>query len=268
MLERSTQALIFYSILSYYLEMEFTEGRPTEGWWLVSEWVVAVLFSMEYVFRWVTASNRRTHPYSHMAIIDLLAILPFFCSFAIDLRSLRLIRTLRVLQLLKLYRYSKALQNVLNGFRNVKHELAVVGFMVLMMAMFSSVAMYEFEHDAQPAKFGRLSDAIWWCIVTLTTVGYGDVYPVTWPGRIVAIMTMIVGIGIFGVFVSLIGGSFVATMKHEQALKHERDLIDRGYLPGHRADGPAHIEHVRADHAELHGTAKPHHASADVHASR
>ena len=150
-------------------------------------------------------------------MIDLLAILPFYLGLAVDLRSLRLVRTLRILRLFKLYRYNAALQNVMHGFRKVKDELAVVGFVVVIMVMFSSVAIYEFEHETQPDKFRRLSDAMWWSFVTLTTVGYGDLYPVTAGGRMIAMITMAVGIGIFGTFISLIGSSFISTMREEQS---------------------------------------------------
>jgi voltage-gated potassium channel len=89
----------------------------------------------------------------------------------------------------------------------------VVGFVVIIMVMFSSVAIFEFEHQVQPEKFRSLSDAVWWSFATLTTVGYGDLYPITMGGRIIAILTMIVGIGIFGTFISLVGSSFLTTMR-------------------------------------------------------
>jgi voltage-gated potassium channel len=104
----------------------------------------------------------------------------------------------------------------MHGFRKVRHELAVVGFVVIIVVMFSSMAMHQFEHDEQPEKFGSLADSMWWSFVTLTTVGYGDLYPVTLGGRLVAVVTMILGIGIFGTFISLIGSSFLSTMREQR----------------------------------------------------
>jgi voltage-gated potassium channel len=111
---------------------------------------------------------------------------------------------------------------VVHGFRKVKDELLVVGFVVLIVVLFSSMAIYEFEHDEQPDDFATLADAMWWSFVTLTTVGYGDLYPVTAGGRLVAAFTMVLGIGIFGTFISLIGGSFISTMRDEEASRHPR----------------------------------------------
>lgn len=230
--ELFVQVLVVYSIGSYYLESELTEsGRVAPGtlFFLWNERAIAAFFTAEYLFRWFQSKNRLRYPFTLLAVIDLLAIFPFFIELAIDLRSLKLIRMLRILRLFKLYRYNRALQNVLHGFRKVKDELAVVGFVVIVVVMFSSVAMHEFEHEAQPHKFSRLSDSVWWSFITLTTVGYGDLYPVTAGGRVIAIITMIVGSGIFGTFISLVGSSFLSTMRDE----------DRRHRPGDDGRKPA-----------------------------
>jgi voltage-gated potassium channel len=228
--ESAMQLLVVYSIAGYYAEAELSEAgyiTAGSGFWLWNERVIACLFSCEYLARWMTAKNRLRYPVSLLAIIDLVAILPFYVGLVVDFRSLKLIRTLRILRLFKLYRHNRALQNVLYGFRRVKDELTVIGFVVIIVIMFSAVAMYEFEHEAQPKAFARLSDAIWWAIITLTTVGYGDIYPITIGGRLIAILTMIIGTGIFGTFISLIGSSFVATMREEankSPHRHRRHL--------------------------------------------
>jgi voltage-gated potassium channel len=105
---------------------------------------------------------------------------------------------------------------VIHGFRRVQHELAVVGFVAVVVLLTSSLAVYELEHDVQPQQFRHLWDALWWSFVTLTTVGYGDLVPVTIGGRLIGIVTMLVGIGIFGTFISLVGSSFLTTMREQQ----------------------------------------------------
>jgi voltage-gated potassium channel len=223
--EIAVQCLIFYSIASYYLEAELTEAQyiePGHSFWQWNERVIAAFFSGEYLYRWLRAKHPLRYPFTPLALVDLLAILPFYIELAVDMRSLRLVRTLRILRLFKLYRYNAALQNVMRGFRKVKDELAVVGFVLVIMVMFSSVAIYEFEHESQPQMFARLSDAMWWSFVTLTTVGYGDIIPVTAGGRIIATITMAVGIGIFGTFISLIGSSFIDTMREQQRPSEEQ----------------------------------------------
>ena len=217
--ELIVQVLVVYSIGSYYLESELTEAAciaPNHLFFLWNERVIAVFFTVEYFFRWANSKNRLRYPFTLLAVMDLVAIFPFFVALAVDFRSLKLIRMLRILRLFKLYRYNSALQNVMHGFAKVKHELAVVGFVVIVVVLFSSVAMHEFEHDAQPAKFSRLSDSVWWCFITLTSVGYGDLYPITAGGRVIAIITMIVGSGIFGTFISLVGSSFLSTMRDDE----------------------------------------------------
>ncbi len=212
-------AAILYSILVYYMEIELTESgrvRPGLGFWLWNERVLLAFFAIEYLYRWYCSRNRLRHPFTLLAVIDLLAIIPSLVGIAVNFRSLKLLRTLPLLRMFKLYRYNTALQNVMHGFRKVRHELAVVGFVVIIVVMFSSMAMHQFEHDEQPEKFGSLADSMWWSFVTLTTVGYGDLYPVTLGGRLVAVVTMIMGIGIFGTFISLIGSSFLSTMREQR----------------------------------------------------
>ncbi len=241
--ELFVQLLVVYSICAYYLESELTEagwlpaGNTYFQW---SERCLAGFFTAEYLFRWYHAKDRLRYPFTLLAMIDLMAIAPFFVEFAIDLRSLKLIRILRILRLFKLYRYNRALQNVMHGFRQVKDELAVVGFVVVVVVMFSSVAIHEFEHDVQPEKFTRLSDSVWWSLITLTTVGYGDLCPITPGGRIIAIITMVVGSGIFGTFISLVGSSFLSTMRDDErrgaAESSAEPLKDLEPLPWSAAD--------------------------------
>ncbi|MGD9721350.1 MAG: ion transporter [Pirellulales bacterium] len=217
--EIASQLLVVYSIVVFYVESELTApgaARLASGFWLWNERAVIGLFCLEYLWRWYFSSDRRRYPFTFLALVDMLAIAPSLIGLAVNARSLKLLRMLPLLWMFKLYRYHRALQVVVQSFRNVRHELAVVGFAVGMVALFSATAIHEFERDAQPEKFGRLSDGLWWALVTLTTVGYGDLYPVTGWGRLVAAITMVVGIGILGTFISLIGSSLVTTMNDER----------------------------------------------------
>jgi voltage-gated potassium channel len=227
--EISGQLLVLYSVVVFYMESELTEPgspRAAEGFWLWNERLLLVLFCCEYLFRWSAASNRKRYPFTLLAAIDLLAILPTLVGLTVGFRSLKLVRILPLLWMFKLHRYNDALQRVLHGFRRVKHELSVVGFVAIIVVLASSIAMHEFEREAQPDKFGHLGDSVWWSFVTLTTVGYGDLYPVTIGGRIVAVGTMLVGIGVLGTFLSLVGSSFLTTMReHEGTLDESHDPL-------------------------------------------
>jgi voltage-gated potassium channel len=215
-----SQLLVVYSVIVFYMEAELT-GAPADraaaGFWLWNERLVVALFSVEYLFRWAAAENRRRYPFTPLALVDMAAVAPSLVGLAINLRSLKLLRILPLLWMLKLYRYNRALETVIRGFHHVRRELAVIGFVAAMVLLFSAVAMHELERQAQPEKFGRLSNAIWWSFVTLTTVGYGDLYPVTAAGRAVAMVTMLVGIGVLGTFISLVGSSLLMVMRGEDA---------------------------------------------------
>jgi voltage-gated potassium channel len=207
------QVFIFYSLATYFVELEFVGSESSVSgpkFFLWSERIVAGVFTVEYVLRWVL-SRRWSYPLTFAALIDLLAVLPFYIGFLVDLRALRLVRTLRMLRLFKLHRYNAALRNFVASIRSVADQLSALGIVILFFVMLSSSLLYEFEHSAQPQIFARLSDGLWWCVTTLTTVGYGDKYPITTAGRITATFTVVFGLGVFGTFISVIGGAFLQT---------------------------------------------------------
>tara|TARA_S200000501_G_C20697808_1_gene688142 strand:- start:405 stop:917 length:513 start_codon:yes stop_codon:yes gene_type:complete len=147
-----------------------------------------------------------------MAIIDLIAFLPFYLSafFGIDLRILRLFRVLR---LVKLTRYSPALNAVGATLKSQHRALTAALFVMVMALMFSSSIMYFFENEAQPEKFSSIPMAMWWGMATLTTVGFGDIYPITPIGQLFGIITMVVGIGMFALPAGIIATGFANEME-------------------------------------------------------
>ncbi len=204
--------LILYGIIAHLLELEFDDSDNAAIFFLWSERIVTLLFTIEYFVRWI-ASRSWIYPFRLMAIIDLLAILPFYLGFLLDLRSLRLIRAGRVLRLMKLYRYTDALHGIQNAFMQVRYEFGIIGFAVFTLGCLCSVGIYESEKTVQPQMFAKLSDAAWYTVTTLTTVGYGDKVPVTLPGRLIAVFMMVCGLGLFGTFVSLIGSAFLEELR-------------------------------------------------------
>ncbi len=252
------QGTIIVSLITHVVDLHVVKDndRTLLARWL--DWIdiaVVTIFTIEYFVRWYYAPNRWRYPFTLMAIIDLLVILPFYLGMFLDLRSLRLVRILRILQLLKIYRYNRAMQGFVATFRKVLPQLEVVGIVVLLVTVISSTAMFECEHEAQPDKFRNLADAIWWCIVTLTTVGYGDAYPITHAGRWVAGFTVLVGLGIFGTFVSLIGGAFISVLQEEE---HHTIFLSKPVYRQLKAvqrerNEPTDVEHLRhiADQAVL-----------------
>lgn len=229
-LELSILALIIYSIAIHFAELEFCDAAHPPEFFVWSERIVTVLFTIEYIARWI-ASRKLFYPFQLMALIDLLAVLPFYVGVMVDLRSLRVIRALRILRLFKLYRYTNAMESIGNAFHRVRYEFGVIGFAVLTLAVLGAVAIFELEHAAQPEAFARLSDAAWFVLATITTVGYGDKVPVTPAGRTATAMVMIGGLGLFGTFVSLIGGAFVEELRKTPSTEAESPAAPEEFDP-------------------------------------
>jgi len=205
--------LIFYSIFSFYAEVDFAKEDTSSGFWLWSERVVAIIFTIEYILRWSWSPHGWKWPFTFYAVVDLLAILPFYIGFFVPSHHLGVIRSLRVLRLLKLTRYSLALDRFLDSFRRVKDELTIIMVFLMIVVFLGATLLYEFEHPVQPEKISCLADATWLCFITIATIGYGDIYPMTWPGRIIVMIVCVLGLGIFGSFVSLLGSSVICRDK-------------------------------------------------------
>ncbi len=129
-------------------------------------------------------------------IIDLLSFLPFYVPMGgMDLRFIRAIRLFRLFRLFKMGRYSQSPTKLVNVIKSKKEELLITVFSSVVLLIIASSLMYFIEREAQPDLFGSIPKAMWWGAVTLTTVGYGDVYPVTLLGRIIGAFIAVLGIG-------------------------------------------------------------------------
>lgn len=150
-----------------------------------------------------------------LSIVDLLAILPFYLPMLIpfDLRFLRLFRIARFLRILKLNRYSNALALIFRVLKRKKDILLATMYILLMTILMSSVFMYYAENKAQPENFSSITATLWWAVATLTTVGYGDVYPVTVIGKILATIIAITGIGIVALPTGILSSGFVEELE-------------------------------------------------------
>ncbi len=181
------------------------------------------VFTIEYVVRlWaVTANPRFSRPVAGrirfaltpLAIIDLLAILPlFFPPPSVDARFVRVVRVLRIFRVLKLVRYFRALRLLGQVIADRKEELVSIFLVLLILLSISSSLMYFVEHEDQPEVFTSIPATMWWSIVTLTTVGYGDTYPITALGQTIAAIIAILGIGMFALPAGILGAGFVEAL--------------------------------------------------------
>ncbi|MGE0132342.1 MAG: ion transporter [Blastocatellales bacterium] len=188
------------------------------------------VFTIEYLARlWACVSQSRySHPvfgrlrfmFRPMAIMDLLAVLPFYLTFfTADLRFVRALRLFRLFRVAKLGRYSSSVRLFGQVFKSKKEELFVTAMMMLLMILMSASFMYFAENEAQPDKFPDIPSTVWWSVMTLTTVGYGDVFPVTPLGRGLAMVIAILGIGMFALPVGIFGAGFVEEIQKQKARK-------------------------------------------------
>jgi voltage-gated potassium channel len=149
--------------------------------------------------------------FSTFGLIDLISILPFFLNqfVKVDGRFLRILRLFRLTRIFKLGRDSSSLKLFVQALRGVKNELKFTLFLSSLAILFSASAIYYLEHEAQPEKFSSITESIWWATVSLATVGYGDVYPITPGGKIFASFISLIGIGIVAIPTGIISASFV-----------------------------------------------------------
>lgn len=173
------------------------------------------VFVAEYALRVAVARRRLAFVFSFYGLIDLFAILPAFTMLSVDLRSLRVFRLFRLVRILKLARYGRALDRFRKAFAAIQSELLVFLGAVTMVLYLASVGIYFFEHEAQPDKFSSVFAAMWWSLATLTTVGYGDVYPITTGGRMFTAVVLIVGLGVVAVPAGLVASALSAVLRKE-----------------------------------------------------
>lgn len=203
----SLQALILISIITFSIETLPNLEQSTLELLHITEVTIVCIFTLEYLLRLYVADKKLSYVFSFYGLIDLIAIIPFYINAGIDLRSLRIFQLLRLAQSFKLIRYSKAMRRFAQAFMMAKEEFIVFGILTIMLLYLSAVGIYYFEHTAQPEAFKSIFHSLWWGVTTLTTVGYGDVYPVTLGGRIFTFCILIIGLGIVAIPAGIIASS-------------------------------------------------------------
>lgn len=215
------QILIIYSLITFSVETLPDLSDKTRQFLRYSQIIVVIIFTVEYLLRIIVADRKLSFIFSFYGIIDLLSILPFYLSTGYDLRSLRTFRLFRLLRLLKLLRYNVALRRFHRAFIIAKEEMILFLFMTVILLYLASVGIYYFENAAQPEKFASIFHSLWWSIATMTTVGYGDVYPITVGGRIFTFFVLMIGLGIVAVPAGLVASALSKARKEEDELANK-----------------------------------------------
>ncbi len=209
------QFLIIISLILFSIGTLPNLSEPTNNILYKIETGIVVFFTVEYLLRVYTAKNKLKFIFSFFGIVDLFAILPFYLSTGLDLRSLRIFRLLRLITILKLFRYSKAIRRFHRALIIAKEELILFSCVAIILLYLSAVGIYYFEHSAQPEQFKSVFHSLWWAVVTLTTVGYGDIYPITAGGRVFTFGVLMVGLGIVAVPTGLISSALSQARSEE-----------------------------------------------------
>ena len=167
-----------------------------------------VVFTLEYFLRIYVSKKSLNYLFSFYGLIDFLAIIPYYLS-SFDLRFLRIFRVFRLLRSFKLSKYNKALNRFKIAFRLVREELVLFLIVITILLFIVSAGIYFFENKAQPEVFKSIFHSSWWSVVTLTTVGYGDVYPITIGGKIFTFFVLLLGVGVVTVPAGLVATSLL-----------------------------------------------------------
>tara|TARA_B100000965_G_C19387490_1_gene667405 strand:+ start:96 stop:833 length:738 start_codon:yes stop_codon:yes gene_type:complete len=217
--------LIIASSIIVIVETENDIYLKYQNFFEYSKYFFGVIFTIEYLIRVITCGyikkfrgirGRISYIFSFWTLIDLLAILPLFISGVNETFLLRLFRLIRLFSVIRFGRYSTALKNVLDAISDRKQELIFAIAISTTVLIISSTFMYLLEAEHQPEAFGSIIRSIWWAAAALTTVGYGDVYPITALGKIFAVISAFSSIGIVALPAGILAGSFTEKFKNKK----------------------------------------------------
>lgn len=217
----------------------------------VVETISITVFTLEYILRiWTIplaypmlspARARLKYIFSPMAMVDLLSVLPFFLPLflPVDLSILQAARIIRLLRIFKIKRYTNALDGIAYVFKKRGSQLFSSVLIIFLLMLIASVLMFEIEHTVQPDKFDNALSAFWWAVATVTTVGYGDMYPITPMGRLLGSVIALLGIGLVAIPTGIISAGFVQVSNAKKKPNvAPPNLDEKCYCPycGHRLD--------------------------------
>jgi voltage-gated potassium channel len=221
------QSLIIFSLITFSIETLPDLSKSTLEILNFLEVIMVGCFTVEYLLRVYVADKKTDYILSFFGIIDLLAIIPFYLATGLDLRAIRIFRLLRLVQILKLFRYNKAVIRFRRALVIVREELILFGSVAVILLYLSAVGIYFFEHEAQPDQFQSIFHSLWWALTTLTTVGYGDVYPITLGGRLFTFVVLMLGLGVMAVPIGLLSSALSQVRNEEKNLPSTEESADK-----------------------------------------
>ena len=195
----------------------------------IAEWIFTLLFTIEYVLRVYSAPNRKKYIFSFMGIVDLLAIIPTYLMFIYPpikyLLDIRVIRLIRIFRVLKLTNYVRGAYTMQIALRSSRPKIVVFLLSIFIVVIIVGTLMYIIEGPAN--GFDNIAESIYWAIVTLTTVGYGNILPVTALGKMLAAFIMILGYAVIAVPTGIVSSEFTKNRKEKKQKENQLKILER-----------------------------------------
>ena len=273
--------LVIINIAAVALESVDSIGMAYASLFAVIELVSVIIFTIEYLLRlWSAQAKepefdledddqpqrpRRDYVFSFSGLIDLFSILPFYLQAFFPGWDLRVLRTLRLFRIFKLSNYNSALEDLFRAIVEEKRSFYAAFYLFVLVFIVASSLIYFAEHEAQPEVFGSIPEAMYWAIITLTTVGFGGVTPITHAGKFIAVLTAIMGVSVVALMTGIIAHAFNNQMEKRKLVYQDRvrhaladgvvDAIETRSLNQLRKDfglskqqADALLEHVQKEH--------------------
>ncbi|MGB7842318.1 MAG: ion transporter [Salinimicrobium sp.] len=202
--------IILFSVVLVMLESVKSINAKYSDQFYIAEWIITILFSIEYILRIITVKKPKNYIFSFYGIVDLLSTIPSYLTFLFGGQNLflavRALRLLRVFRILKITRYVGEANKLTSALRSSRPKIMVFLFTVFILCIIMGTVMHLVEGEA--GGFDNIPISIYWCIVTLTTVGFGDIAPITPAGQAIASLIMILGYGIIAVPTGIVSAEY------------------------------------------------------------
>jgi len=244
LIDRCLGGLIVLNILAVSLESIESVSTTYRQEFLYFEYFSVLIFASEYFLRiWASAERhasrftsgtgrRLEYIFSFNGLIDLLAILPSIISFFVGNIDLRWVRVIRLLRILKISNYSSALEDLTSAVYEERRSFLAALYLFFISLFFSSALMYATEHKAQPIAFSSIPESMWWSLITLTTVGYGDVAPITPFGKVIGAITAFMGVCTVALLTGIIASAFASQLSRKKNIftAEIKQAVDDGII--------------------------------------
>jgi voltage-gated potassium channel len=215
-------ALILLSALAISLETVDSFPPVIHNALYYFEIFILTVFVTEYILRVTCSARPLRYIFSFWGIIDLLACLPALLLIQEEWQAIRTLRLIRLVRLFKLFRTSLAFDRLTRAFSDVKGELVIFAIIAGLVLYVSAVGIYLFEHEAQPENFSSIPISLWWAVASLTTVGYGDLVPITTGGRIFTTFVLFIGLGVVAVPAAIVTAALLETQTAPKRVKKKK----------------------------------------------